>query len=132
MIITDTYVYASPGYYLEVLGEGYTQRVLKAPQSEQLVLVESPLGTPSIVVTRGVITVRYESGLDLKATSKEAPSLIRSRWFSELITSTDIAHTLVSDNQNLLEDFKEYYQYYGEIAKEVIQETLELWPDELV
>lgn len=115
MLIKDSFIYAEPGNYLEVIHECWTLRCLKACTDEASVVFEQPLG--AYIITDSELV--FESGISLPVPyAQQTVASLQQLWCTNLFTPYEMLIMVIEDIE-VKKFILSYLNWFKALAKDV-------------
>lgn len=115
MLIKDSFIYAEPGNYLEVIHERWTLRCLKACTDEAAVVFEHSLGSYTVTDTELV----FESGISFPIpAAQQTVASLQQLWCTNLFTPYEMLIMVIEDLE-VKKFILSYLNWFKALAKNV-------------
>lgn len=115
MLIKDSFIYAEPGNYLEVIHERWTLRCLKACTDEAAVVFEHGLGSYTVTDTELV----FESGISFPIpAAQQTVASLQQLWCTNLFTPYEMLIMVIEDLE-VKKFILSYLNWFKALAKNV-------------
>lgn len=119
MLIKDSFIYAEPGNYLEVIHERWTLRCLKACTDEAAVVLEQPLGSSYTVTDTELV---FESGISFPVpAAQQTVASLQQLWCTTLFTPYEMLIMAIEDIE-VKKFILSYLNWFKALAKDVTKD----------